>query len=78
MKLRTQLLLEPRHDALLRREARARKCSISAALRSVLDERIGAAALPGQGPLDALAGAANGPRGSGGREAEDLLYGPEA
>jgi len=73
------VLLEPRHDALLRREARARKCSISAALRSVLDERIGSVRKPpGQGPLDTLAGASDGPPGSGGRDAETLLYGHEA
>jgi len=75
MKTRTQVLLDPRHEAFLRRQAKERNCSISAALRSLLDEKINAT-VGDSDPFAAMAGSVDGEHGPAGRQAEDLLYGP--
>ena len=77
MKTRTQVLLEPRHEAYLRREADERNCSMSAALRSLLDEKMTSGTRTSD-PFAALAGSVDGEAGPAGRHADEILYGPEA
>lgn len=76
MKHRTQLLLEERHYAYLKREASVRRCSLSSALRDLLEERMSRSALPmEEDPVLQIAGKYDGPAGAEGRNAEEILYG---
>jgi|GEM_PF-2091520 len=75
MKERTQILLESRQGAVLRREAKARKCSVSAVLRQLIDEHPCFSRSVGDDPFSALAGAVDGSRDPVGRNAETFLYG---
>ena len=76
MKVLTQILLEAQHEIYLRSEAKARNLSVSAVLRSILDERMARRSdLAAGDTLDALAGSARGKNEHGGRNPEDILYG---
>jgi len=74
MKIRSQVLLDAKHDAWLRREARLRKCSVSATLRQILDERLAMPRSDGD-PFADLAGSVDGSKEPVGRNADTYLYG---
>lgn len=73
--MRTQVLLEPQHEEALRREAKARKCSVSATLRQLLDTAPGLNPPSGEDPFADLAGCVELEETPSGRDVADFLYG---
>jgi hypothetical protein len=81
MKHRTQVLIEPKHHAYLQREARARQCSLSGALRCLLDERMSrdARRLPAaEDPVLKAAGTFRSGHSDTAARDEEFLYGGQA
>ena len=81
MKHRTQVLLDPRHHAYLRQEAEARKCSLSGALRRLIDDRMTAESqrVPDAAdPVLNVAGTFRSGRSDTASRDEEILYGREA
>lgn len=78
MKHRTQLLLDDRHYAFLKQEAQKRRCSISSALRSLLEEKIEIASrsrAPEDDPVLEIAGKYESGHPDTAEKAEKILYG---
>ncbi|HEY5892630.1 MAG TPA: hypothetical protein VIT91_05305 [Chthoniobacterales bacterium] len=78
MKHRTQLLLDDHHYAFLKREAQLRRCSISSALRSLLQEKMETMArntAPEDDPVFEIAGKYASGHTDTAEKAEEILYG---
>lgn len=81
MKHRTQLLLEAGHYAYLKREAKARRCSLSGALRNLLDEQMRREMAPAETGEDAIlkiAGSFRSGHSNTSSRDEEILYGRDA
>jgi hypothetical protein len=80
MKHRTQILLEEKHYAYLKREAASRRCSLSGALRGLLEEKMAGAEeslVPEDDPVLQIAGKYHSGHTNTARNDEDILYGEE-
>lgn len=72
---RTQISLEHEQYRLLGVEARRQGISLSALIRSLVDEYFGSDRAPEEDPLEAVIGIGSGTGGSVGREHNHYLYG---
>ena len=75
---RTQISLEREQYRRLGEEARLRRISLAALIRSLIDEHLGRSQPPEQDPLDGLVGIGEGTGEPVGREHDRYLYGSGA